>query len=496
MSMCSRARAARPRRLPALRRAALAALGAASLTACATNPVTGRRELALVSESQEIQMGQQGAQEVVQSLGLVQDQALQEYVHRIGTALAAKSERPNLPWTFRVVDDPTPNAFALPGGYIFITRGMMSLMDSEAELAGVLGHEIGHVTARHSVSQISRQQIAQIGLGIGSILSPTVAQLGELAGAGLQLLFLKYGRDDERQSDELGFRYSLESGYDVREFDDIFESLQRIGEASKQSPLPAWASTHPDPGERVQTAQRRVESLNRSLEGTRAGEAEYLQRINRQVYGENPRNGFFQNGVFYHPDLRFRLALPSGWQAQNTPQAVIAVSPQQDAAIQLTLVQAQGATPETAARQFLSQQGIQPGQAVRETVNGVPAVASYFQAQTQQGTIQGLVAFFGHGGQTYQVLGYAPAQRFGAYDQAIRQVLGSFAPVTDPRVLNVQPNRIEIVRLDQAMTLGTFAERYPSSVPVTELAIINQVEGAGTRLPAGALMKRVTPGQQ
>jgi predicted Zn-dependent protease len=476
-------------------RRALATLSLLALGSCATNPVTGRRELSLVSEAQEIQMGQQGAQEVVQSLGLVNDQALNDYVHRIGTALAAKSERPNLPWTFRVVDDPQPNAFALPGGFIFMTRGMMNLMRSEAELAGVLGHEIGHVTARHSVQQISQQQVAQLGLGIGAILSPTVAQLGEVASAGLQLLFMKFGRDDERQSDELGFRYSLQSGYDVREFDDIFASLKRIGEASGQSPIPSWQSTHPDPGERVQTAQRRLAELNRPLEGLRTGEAEYLQRINGLTYGEDPRQGFFQNGVFYHPELRFRLALPNGWKAQNTPQAVVAVSPQQDAAIQLTLAQGQ-ATPEAAARQFLAQQGIQPGQAVRETVNGVPAVASYFQAQTQQGAIQGLVAFFGHGGRTYQVLGYSPAQRFGAYDPVIRQVLGSFAPVSDARVLNVQPNRIEVVRLDRAMTLAEFAQRYPSAVSVDELAILNQVEGSGSPLPAGFLAKRVTPGQR
>jgi predicted Zn-dependent protease len=246
----------------------------------------------------------------------------------------------------------------------------------------------------------------------------------------------------------------------------------------------------------VQTAQRRVQELNRPLDGLRTGEAEYLQRISGLTYGEDPRQGYFQNGVFYHPELRFRLAMPNGWRAQNTPQAVVAVSPQQDAAIQLTLVPGQGATPETAARQFLAQQGIQPGQAVRETVNGLPAVASYFQAQTQQGAVQGLVAFFGHGGQTYQVLGYAPAQRFGAYDAAIRQVLGSFAPVTDARVLNVQPNRIEIVRLDRAMTLGEFAQRHPSAVQLSELAILNQVEGAGTQLPAGFLAKRVVAGQR
>jgi predicted Zn-dependent protease len=283
----------------------------------------------------------------------------------------------------------------------------------------------------------------------------------------------------------------LDQGYDVREFGDIFASLQRMGEAAGQSPIPSWMASHPDPGERVKTAQRRVAELNRPTTNLRTGEAEFLQRISGLVYGENPRNGFFENGVFYHPDMRFRFTIPSGWKAQNTPQAVVAISPQQNAMVQLTLGKG---SPEEAARQFLSQQGLQAGQPSRETINGIPAVASQFQAQTQQGVLQGLVAFFGYNGQTYQILGYGPAQGFAANQQAIRQVLGSFAPVNDQRILNVQPSRIEIVRIERPETLGAFAQRTGTTIPISELAILNQVEGAGTQLPVGFLAKRVTPG--
>ena len=165
------------------------------LASCAVNPVTGDRQLALVSESQEIQIGADVAKSAEQQFGLVDDAELQAYVHRLGMQLAEASERPELPWSFKVVDDPTPNAFAAPGGYIYITRGLLALMHNEAELVSVLGHEIGHVTARHSVAMISRQQVAQLGLGLGSILSPTVAQFGELAADGMQVLFLSYSRD-------------------------------------------------------------------------------------------------------------------------------------------------------------------------------------------------------------------------------------------------------------------------------------------------------------
>ena len=464
------------------------------VAACATNPVTGKPELSLVSEQQEIQMGQQGAQQVAQEVGLIKDQALQNYVQSVGSAIAAKSERPNLPWTFRAVDDPSPNAFALPGGYIFVTRGLLDLMNNEAELASVLGHEIGHVTARHSVHQMSQQQLAQLALGVGAILSPTVAQLGEAASQGLGLLFLKYSRDDESQADDLGFRYALNQGYDVRYMDDVFRSLQRIEESSKQSPLPTWLQTHPGEADRIQAIDKKLAQLQpNQLANAKVNAQQYLQRVNGLVYGADPRNGFFQGNTFYHPDLRFQITLPSGWQGQNLAQAVMAVSPQQDAMIQLTL--AQGNSPENAARTFLSQQGIQAGQASQQTVNGVPAVASTFQAQTEQGVIQGLAAFFTYNGATYQVLAYAPAQRYGAYEAAFRQSLGSFAPVSDSRVLNVQPNKINVVTLQQSTSLAAFNQRTPSTIPLAELAIVNQVEDPNKALPAGTPVKQVTGGR-
>lgn len=461
---------------------ATVALACGLAAGCAVNPVTGRRQLALISEAQEIQIGRQGSQEVAQSLGLVEDAALQQYVQRIGAALARESERPHLPWSFQVVDDPTPNAFALPGGFIFLTRGMMNLIDSEAELAAILGHEIGHVTARHSVSQMSRAQLAQFGLGLGSIFFPSAAQsFGGLAQTGTQLLLLRYGRDAERQSDELGFRYALREGYEIREMDDIFVTLMRLGEASGRSSLPSWLSTHPAEPERIAAAQARADTVTVSPLATRR--EEYLARVDGLVYGDNPRQGFFRDGVFLHPDLRFRIDFPPGWRTQNMPQAVNALSPRQDAVLQLTLAQA--ASADDAARRFLSQQGIRPGQAGRQRVGGNPAVVAYFQAQTQQGVVAGMASFIEHGGRVYQVLAFTPAQVFRNYEPAFRQVIGSFSDVDDPAVLNVQPNRLDIVRTTRPMTLAEFNRQHPSVIPLPELAILNQVENEASILPAG-----------
>jgi predicted Zn-dependent protease len=472
-------------RLTALSFASAAAL---TMSGCATNPVTGKSQLSLVSEPQEIEMGKQAAEETRQSIGLVKNDSLQTYVHDVGLKLAQSSERPQLPWSFQVVDDPTPNAFALPGGYVFVTRGLLTYMDSEAELAAVLGHEIGHVTAEHSVQQISRAQVAQLGLGVGMILAPDLQPLGNLLGSGMQLLFLKYGRDAERQADELGFRYALQDKYDVREMDDVFVSLQKISEEEHRSPLPTWQATHPDEGERIQTVQRRIAELPPgALEGTRVGQPEFLDHIQGLAFGENPRQGYFEGTRFMHPDLAFQITFPAGWKTQNLPQAVVGVSPQQDGAIQLSVGRGD---PEQATKQFLGQQGVQAGQAVRKTVNGLPAVVAEFAAQTQQGTVQGLVSYVSYKDATYQIVGYAPTQRYGNLQDSFLETINSFGQLKDSAALRVQPKRIELVKLPRAMSVQEFARTYPSTVDLKTVALLNQVDENAT-LPAGKRVKRV-----
>ncbi|MEX2581856.1 MAG: M48 family metalloprotease [Gemmatimonadota bacterium] len=456
---------------------------------CARNPVTGQLQLALISEAQEIQMGQQAAQEVASTIGLVDDPELQQYVSTIGQRLAATSERPELPWSFAVVDDPTPNAFALPGGPIFLTRGLMNLMGSEAQLATVLGHEIGHVTARHHVTRLSRTQLAQIGLGVGGVLFPDLQQLGGLASAGLQLVFLSHGREAERQADDLGFGYALEQNFDVREMGLVFESLQRYGDRQGETGVPSWLLTHPLPQERIESVQERLDQLVIAGGQLRGGIQPYLQQLDGLTYGQNPRHGFFRDGLFLHPDLRFQVGFPAQWPSQNLTQAVMAVSPQQNAAIQLTL--ADDASPEAAAQRFLSQQGIQVGQTSRQPINGMPAVLARFRGQTQQGVLEGLIGFLAHDGRVYQIMGYAPATDFPSHDRIIQEVIGSFRELTDPAALAVQPNRVTIVRTTETMSLADFSRRFPSVIPIEELVVLNQLPSAETLVPAGSFLKRV-----
>ncbi len=472
------------------RRLAVAVLFIWLPAGCAINPATGEPQLALISRSQEIQIGRQSAEQVRQSMAMVDDPELQQYVSGIGQKLAADTERPDLPWAFHVVDDPSPNAFALPGGFIYVTRGMMNLMTNEAELATVLGHEIGHVTARHSVAQMSRQQLAQLGLGVGMILVPEARPLGNLAGLGVNLLMLKYSRDAERQADELGFGYARKHDYDVREMANVFDSLRRVSEQGDQSALPSWFSTHPAPEERIEAVRKRLEGVISRNPQVIVGRDDYLHHIDGIAYGNNPRNGFFREGTFYHPELEFRFSVPADWQTSNLSRAVVAQSPEGDAAAELTL--AQGDDPSSALRQFLSQQGIRPGTPAEQTIHGLPAAAAAFQAQTRNTTVTGYATFIGYRGNVYQVLAYAPSGAFREQQQVLEDVAASFAPLDDPKILSVQPATMHIVAVDRTTTLAEFQQKHPSSISMERLAILNELDGGSATIAAGTLVKRVT----
>ena len=459
-----------------------------SLAACATNPVTGNRELALVSEAHEIQIGQNVAMQAERQFGLVEDAALQAYVHRLGSQLAQASERPELPWTFRVADDPTPNAFAAPGGFIFITRGLLVLLRNEAELVSILGHEIGHVTARHSVVMMSRAQLAQLGLGIGAMMSPTVAEFGDLAAGGLQLLFLSYGRDAERQADDLGYRYALEQGYDVREMVNVFAALQQSAQMAGQSPVPSWLASHPYPEDRIARIEKRLATLPAAATPRRIGEDEYLARIDGLVYGDNPRDGYFEANRFIHPELAFRIDFPRGWRTQNLTKAVVAGSPGEDALIQLMLVPG---TLREAADKFFSQQGLTADRVGSQTVNGLPAIIGAFEAQTEQTKLGGLVAFVALDGRSYRILAYTPAAKRAAYEQTFHATLISFARLSNATALARQPQRLTIVHVRRAMTVTEFNKAHPSTIPLEELALINQLTGPQAVMPANFKAKRV-----
>lgn len=469
-----------------LRRARLS--GAAlllSLGACAVNPATGGRMFSLVSEGQEIDIGQQAMAQVDAGMGLYEAPALQAYVDSVGQAMAAVSERPELPWTFKVVDDPVINAFALPGGPVYLARGIMAHFNTEAEMASVLGHEIGHITARHSVEQISRAQLMQIGLVASVVLVPELRPFGDVLGGGLGILFLKFGRDDESQSDQLGFRYMTRLGYDPQGAVDMFEILERQRDASGGT-VPEWQSTHPDPGNRVLAAEQRIASSQ--IEGGVVRRGEYLRHIDGMMFGKDPAQGFFVEGRFVHPDLRLQFRFPEGWDTQNAPTSVMAQSPEGDAVMQLTL--GEGDTPEEAADAFFGQQGIERLSARSRTVNGLRAVQGTFRVTTQQGTLDGQALFVRHGELVFRFMGYTPTERMGTYAVTFEQALESFAPMNEERWINLEPKHLEIIQVPAEMTAERFFQRFPSTVSLETVRRINGWD-EGHVIAAGSLVKRV-----
>ncbi len=458
------------------------------IAACTLNPATGERQLSLISESQEVQIGAQTHPEVLATYGSYDDPEWQNYIQQLGLKMASHSERPELQWTFTVLDDPAVNAMALPGGFVYVNRGILAHFNSEAELASVLGHEIGHVTARHSVEQMSRAQLAQIGLGVAAIASPEFRQYAGLAGMGVQLLFLKFGRDDENQSDTLGLRYMVRAGYDPREMPKVFATLDRVSSSSGLRPTPEWMATHPNPGNRIASIRARIRKLPaETLDGI-VKRREYLARLQGMVFGDDPRQGYAVGRVYYHPGLAFRLTFPDGWRIINQRSFVAGLSPREDAAVVLAIEDAR--TPAEAYDAFFAQRGIQRGPSRGRDLYAFRALDN----QTGAPTAQGLIAFINHGGRVYKLMGYTAVKTYNAYERGMYDALVSFAEVTDRRHLEVDPATVDVVRVPQRMTLSEFVSRFPSTIELEKLELINGVS-ADALIEEGSFLKRIVGGQ-
>lgn len=460
---------------------------AAMINGCATNAATGKRQFNMISESREIAIGQDADKQITAQMGLYPNPALQKYVSDLGLKMAAQGERPNLPWSFKVVDDPAVNAFAVPGGFIYVTRGILAYLNSEAELAGVVGHEIGHVTGKHSVVQMSTAQITQIGLGVSTLLEPRLQRYADAAGQGLGLLFLKFGRDDETEADALGLRYMSRINEDPRELVGVMEMLDGVTQAAGGSDVPEWLSTHPNPGNRAQNILGQLDTMTIAT-GSEINRERYLGMIDGIIFGENPRHGYFKENLFLHPDFKFRYEFPQGWRTANQMQGVVGINEKQDAMIQLTL--ADGSSHSEAANAFFGQQGIGASGRQSANVNGIPASWGRFSVTTESGELRGIAYFYAYDGKVYQILGYGTAAGWGANEQAAVNSVKSFAKLTDANALAVQPWKLKIVTLNEPMTLDQFAQKYPTPVSIDVLGIINRTD-SNTRFIKGNKLKTV-----
>ncbi|RYY47407.1 MAG: peptidase M48 [Chitinophagaceae bacterium] len=453
------------------------------MNSCAKNPVTGKRQVVLISEAQEIAMGQEADPQIIAQYGLYEDSTLQRFINQKGKAMAAISHRPNLDYNFRVVDSDILNAFAVPGGYVYFTRGIMAHFNNEAEFAGVLGHEIGHITARHTVVQQSKQVFGQIGLIAGMIIKPELGQFAEQASQGLGLLFLKFGRDAERQSDQLGVEYSSKINYNAHEMAHFFNTLKRQSTAAGAQELPDFLSTHPNPDDRNIAVEKAATEWQKklNLSNAQVNRDVYLRRIEGLVYGEDPRQGYLENNVFYHPVMKFQFNVPQAWKYQNSPQRVQMAPADGQALMYLAGVGAK--TIEEAGQAFLQQNGLQLIDQKESTVNGYKTLMIMAdtkpdpQQQQQQQPLRTQAYFYQFGSDILMMMGVSAAQTFSQYQTYFTGTMQSFKNLTDAAKLNKKPQR---VRIKTVAANGTLAQAFKYfKVPDTrmeEFAILNGMQ--------------------
>ena len=448
-------------------------------------PATGERRYLGYTWQQETKIGQQASKEVASLFGIYQNPNLSRYVTEVGNRVLATSHlrRPgadeqvrNTPVTFTVLDSPVLNAMALPGGFIYVTRGMLAHLNNEDQLATVIAHEIGHVAARHAARQAWQQQIGQ-GLLLGGVLLSQglglpAENLLNLGGMAAQLFLLRYSREDELEADKLGVEYAMAAGYDPRQVIGLFQTLDRMQEKEGQS-MPSFLATHPNPGDRIQ----RIRELTGAARDSRTPDPDtrYLQFIERLVLGEDPRQGFVQDNVYYHPDLGFRFPIPRGFKTVNQPSQVVMVEGQNRAA--LGFMGTAESSAETAAAKFLGQGGLRVIERGSTRINGFPAFGVLAEAQTQNGIITLTTYFIEYRGKVYQFIGYAPQQLFGSFRSAFLQTIRGFGEIQDARILGRQPVRLSLERVPRsARVRDLIPGNLPAPFTPEEVAILNQVD--------------------
>ena len=459
--------------------------------ACSVNPVTGKKELSIMSEQQELAAGRNADPAIISQYGLYEDQRLQDFINKKGKEMGAISHRSNLEYNFRILNSSVVNAFAVPGGYVYFTRGIMAHFNNEAEFAGVLGHEIGHVTARHSARQQTSQLLTQVGLIGGMILSKEVRQYGNDAAQLAQLYMLSNSRKHETESDKLGVEYSTKIGYDAHYMGDFFNTLHRLSGGDKGQSIPTFLSTHPDPQDRHGHVHRLADEAQQPGQNYKVNRDAYLNLIDGLVYGEDPREGFAENGRFYHPGLKFQFLLPSQWQMLNTPAQVQMGQKDGEAAMYLGI--GSGSTLQEALQKDVTDNKLQVVTSNNKNINGHSALIAQTKLtqQAQDGTTSELsvdLCYIKYGDLIYKFTGVTASQHYGKYQPVFKRTYMSFNKLTDQSKLNRQPEKIKIASVNQNGSLqsafnrlGVPAKRHEELSVVNGMKLSDQVK-AGSKL--------------
>ena len=440
-------------------------LGSLFFSGCATNPVTGKQDFVLMSEAQEINLGKQAHQQVMKQYRPYNDPALQSYVEGLVDEIGKKSHRSNLVYHVTVLDSPQINAFALPGGYLYITRGIMAYMNSEAELAGVLGHELGHITARHGVRQQSAGTVAGIlGAGVGILTGS--GQAAQAANAGSTALIRGYGRNHELEADRLGAEYLANVGYDPQEMLKVVEILKDQEDFDKQlakeegrepRAYHGTFSTHPANDKRLQEVVGAADKI-KTAATREAGREKFLRYMDGATLGTSEKDGVLRKNKFYHNDLNLFVEFPVGWKVDNLPDRLIATPKTGDAQLQITV---DDLNKNQTPKQYLNEQfkgQISKGQPV-QTAN-FSGYTGYTNLNTKGGKVPSRVAAVFQGKRIYQVLiAGKDGNALNKHDSAGLNTIKSMRQLKSAERNLAKPKNIRLIRAKSGDTFAKLARK-------------------------------------
>ncbi|HEY6084302.1 MAG TPA: M48 family metalloprotease [Nitrospira sp.] len=449
----------------------------AAIAGCARNPVSGMPEIMMVSVEQEKKIGAEEAKNVEEQMGLLDDAALTGYLDMLGQRLAKESPRQDVVYQFRVADQIEPNAFALPGGYIYVTRGLLALTNSEDELAGVVGHEIGHVAARHSVQKISKQGPFAVAFGIASgltgLVSPLVGNIiGGIGDFTQSLIFSPYSRSQETQADRIGQEMAAQAGWDPAALSSFLATLEREVELVTKGPARhSFFDSHPATPDRVAKTREHAKELKQARrEPISPSREAFLARLDGLVVGQRADNGIIQGSTLIHPDSNFQIQFPEKWQIANSPLKIVAAAPSGDVAIALSAA-AEGSDPLDGARAVERASKVPIVQQTRTTtINGLPAAETQVDAD---GKVRMDLTWIAQGELIYQIAGIAHAKRFNDVRPLFVSTVRSFRPLTASERAGVKEKRIRLVPARAGETIGALAARTNSAWTENEIAVAN-----------------------
>ncbi len=461
------------------------ALPLLALAACSTNPATGQSQFtALMSPAQENEVGAQEHEKVIAQFGLYENKAVQDYVSAVGRKVVVDTERPDVEYKFFVIDSPIVNAFALPGGYIYVSRGLLALANNEAELASVLGHEAGHITGRHSAERYSRSVVTSLGT---SILSAAIGQAGvsQALGLGSDLYLKSYSRSQENEADTLGIRYMSRAGYDPHASTAFLQSLQDESALDAKikgdgAPEASYFSTHPATADRVEKTRAEVANLPAGV----VNRDEYLQHINGMVYGDSSRQGFARGQDFYHPGFGFTFKAPQGYEIVNTSNEVVMVSKKGAAAIFDMAGRENGMDALTYMTQvwMVNEKNLKSPERIK--INGMNAAAAGFSGTVngQLATIR-LVAIEWSPGLFARFQIAIPSGTSAEMVDDLKRTTYSFRAMSAEEKRDVRPYTIQLIEASGRDTAASLARKMPfSDFQLERFSVLNG-------LPVGAAIE-------